>query len=97
MPAVRVVALQPVETYDVFPEEAGLVQLLSSGQIEYLGRDNSYRYSYFIHETFPHFPAGLGGAHSVIFILGTGVDMPSGDVGHSRVYSESGECLKGLC
>ena len=98
VPLSEVVSLNPVETYDVFPQEAGLVQLLSSGKIEFQGRDNSYAHSYFIHETFPRFPAGLTGAHSVNFILGNGVEMPSGDIGHSRVYSEdTGECLKGRC
>jgi len=98
VPVSEVISLNPVETYDVFPAEAGLVQLLSSGKIEYRGRDNSYVYSYFIHETFPRFPAGLAGAQSVKFILGKGIEMPSGDIGHSRVYSEeTGECLKGAC
>lgn len=98
VPANQVVSPKLIQTYDVFPAHAGLVQLLSSGHLEYKGRDNSYVYSYFIHETFPRFPAGLTGAHSVKFVLGTGVEMPSGDVGHSRVYSEeTGECLKGAC
>ena len=97
VPVKQVISPEPVETYDVVPAHAGLVQLLSSGHIEYLGRDNSYLYSYFIHETFSRFPPGLTGAHSVKFILGTGVEMPGGDIGHSRVYSESGECLKGQC
>jgi len=97
VPVREVVSLNDAQTYDVFPQHAGLVQLLSSGQIEYLGRGNSYRYGYFIHETFPRFPAGLNGSHSVEFTLGTGVEMPGGDPGHSRVYSEAGECLKGAC
>lgn len=98
VPVKEVVSPSEVQTYDVFPDHAGLIQLLASGHIEYLGRDNSYMYSYFIHETFPRFPAGLEGANSVKFILGAGVEMPSGEAGHSRVYSEAtGECLKGAC
>ena len=98
VPVNQVVSSRPVETYDVFPQEAGLVQLLASGHIEYQGRDNSYLQTYFIHETFPRFPAGLAGAHSVKYILGTGVELPGGDIGHSRVYSEeTGDCILGLC
>ena len=98
VPVNDVVSPMPVTTYDVFPAHAGLVQLLSSGKIEYRGFGNSYRVSYFIHETFPRFPAGLDGAHSVDFILGTGVELPGGDIGHSAVFSEeTGECLIGLC
>ncbi len=93
-----VVSSNPVQDYDVVPAHAGLVQLLSSGQIEYIGQDNSYTEAYFIHETFPRFPALLAGAHSVRFTLGTGVELPGGDIGHSRVFSEeTGECILGLC
>lgn len=98
VPVKQVVSSGEVQTYDVFPAHAGLVQLLSSGHIEYLGRDNGYLHSYFIHETFPRFPAGLTGGISVKFILGSGVEMPGGDAGHSRIYSdETGECLSYLC
>ena len=98
VPVSDVVSPMPVETYDVFPGHAGLVQLLSSGKIEFTGRNNGYLNTYFIHETFPRFPAELNGAHSVAFTLGTGVEMPGGDIGHSRLFSEeTGECLKGLC
>ena len=99
VPLSAVVSSNPVQDYDVFPAHAGLVQLLSSGQIEYEGRrDNSFRKSYFIHETFPRFPAGLTGSLSVRFTLGTGLALPGGDIGHSTVFSEeTGECILGLC
>jgi hypothetical protein len=94
VPAINVVSPGTVQTYDVFPHHAGLVQLLSSGHIEYRRADNTY----FILKTFPRFPAGLTGAQSVKFILGTGVALPGGDPGHSSVLSEeTGECLKGRC
>jgi hypothetical protein len=34
------------------------------------------------------FPAGLAGAHSVTFLLPTGVPYPEGDPGHSCVVIE---------
>ena len=98
VPVSKVVSSGPAMTYDVFPSHAGLVQLLSSGHIEYKGMDNTYTDSYFIRKTFPRFPAELSGAESVTFTLGTGVELPGGDLGHSRVFSEeTGECIKGLC
>jgi len=98
VPLSAVVSSNPAQDYDVVPAHAGLVQLLSSGKIEYIGQDNSYAESYFIHETFPRFPAELAGAHSVRFTLGAGVELPGGDIGHSRVFSEeTGECILGLC
>lgn len=33
-------------------------------------------------------PTGLGGAHSVKFVLAKGVEMPDGDPGHSTIVSE---------
>ena len=98
VPLSAVVSSNPVQTYDVVPAHAGLVQLLSSGHIEYEGRDNAFRSSYFIHETFPRFPSNLTGSQSVRFTLGTGVELPGGDIGHSRVFSEeTGDCILGLC
>jgi len=100
VPLSQVVAPREVQTYDVFPQEAGLVQLLSSGHIEYLEGVVSefYQSTYFIHETFPRFPAGLAGAHSVEFILGTGVERPGGDLAHSTLrIEETGECIGVLC
>lgn len=98
VPLSAVVSSNPVQNSDVVPAHADLVQLLSSGHIEYLGLDNFYTESYFIHETFPRFPSDLTGALSVRFTLGTGVQLPGGDIGHSRVFSEeTGECILGLC
>ena len=96
VPVSQVVSPGEVQTYDVFPAEAGLIQLISSGHIEFRDDDNSqyHQNAYFIHETFPRFPAGLTGAHAVRFILGTGVALPGGSAGHSSVRSEeTGECL----
>lgn len=88
-----VIAPEPVEAYDVFPQQAGLVQLVETGQLEPLER-GSFR----IVKPITRFPAGLNGGHSVKFILGKGVPLPKGSPGHSSVYSEeSGECLSRSC
>ena len=88
-----VIAPEPVETYDVFPQEAGLMQLVKAGQLEALER-GSFR----IVKPVSRFPAGLAGAHGVKFILGKGIPLPKGDPGHSSVLSEeTGECLSRRC
>ena len=100
VPVNQVVSPGQVQTYDVLPAEAGLAQLLSSGHIEFQENASAQNFqeTYFIHETFPRFPAGLTGAHSVEFILGTGVAIPGGDAGHSTIrIEETGECIGVLC
>jgi len=99
VPVNQVVAPGEVQTYDVYPAEAGLAQLLSSGHITFQSNSSSQyiQETYFIHETFPRFPAGLTGSHAVRFILGTGVALPGGDAGHSSIRSEeTGECIRTL-
>ena len=100
VPVNQVVSPGQVQTYDVLPAEAGLAQLLSSGHIEFQENASAgnFQDTYFIHETFPRFPAGLTGAQSVEFILGTGVALPGGDAGHSTIrIEETGECIGVLC
>jgi len=88
-----VMAPEPVKAYDVYPQEAGIVQLVEAGQLEPLER-GSFR----IKKPVARFPAGLAGAHSVKFILGKGVPLPKGNPGHSSIYSEeTGECLTRSC
>ncbi|MEM6357119.1 MAG: hypothetical protein AAF844_15775 [Pseudomonadota bacterium] len=89
-----VVADGPVEPFEVLPQQAGLLQLIQSGAIRQIDRE-----SYVVEKPIPRFPAGLGGAHRVRFILAEGVPMPAGSAGHSTVISaETGECLSGaLC
>ncbi len=88
-----VIAPEPIEPYDVYPQQAGLVQLVEAGKLEALER-NSFR----IIKPIARFPAGLNGGHSVKFILGKGVPLPNGSPGHSSVYSEeTGECLTRTC
>ena len=48
-----------VEPYDVLPRQAGLLQLVRSGQLSVLS-DRSFS----IDRPIPRFPAGLGGSHS---------------------------------
>ncbi len=87
----KVVAPAPVEDYDVYPQEAGLVQLVESGHLEPMER-GAFR----VVKPINRFPAGLAGAHSVKFIIAKGVPLPGGKPGHSTVYREdTGECLYG--
>ncbi len=91
--ADAVVAPGDAMTYDVMPQEAGLLQLLLEEKVSYT-RDGFYM----ILEPIARFPAGLAGAHQVKFMLAENVPMPAGSPGHSSVYSaESGECISGLC
>lgn len=86
-----VIAPKPVMSYEVYPQEAGLEQLIASGQMQAVGNS-----TFKIVKPIPYFPAGLTGAHGVKFILGEGVPMPGGSPGHSVVYDEeSGKCLRG--
>ncbi|WP_441242531.1 hypothetical protein [Tardiphaga sp. 768_D3_N2_1] len=77
-----VVGSAPAQKYEVMPQQAGLVQLLSSGALvrakggEYIVKQKT------------RFPSGLAGAHSVTFLLPTGVPYPEGDPGHSCVVIE---------
>jgi len=87
------VAPGEVIEYDVYPAEAGLLQLLLDGSLRYT-RDGVF----VIEKEIPRFPAGLGGAHAVRFLLAEGVTLPEGSPGHSEVISaETGECLSRLC
>lgn len=57
--------------------------------------ENDYN-SYVVLGNFTY-PAGLYGAHSVVFFIPKGVPTPSGNPGHSTVYDfNTGEC-SGLC
>jgi len=88
-----VVANAPVQTYDVLPAQAGLLQLLKSGALS-TGPDGEY----IIEKPITRFPSGLYGAHSVKFVLKKGVPMPAGNPGHSAVLREdTGECTGALC
>jgi Ca2+-binding EF-hand superfamily protein len=77
-----VVASLPVQTYEVFPQEAGLVQLLESGALK------QNRAGEYVVEKKTRFPAGLAGGHSVKFLVPRGVPVPDGDPGHSCVTVE---------
>jgi Ca2+-binding EF-hand superfamily protein len=77
-----VVASLPVQTYEVFPQQAGLVQLLESGALK------QNRAGEYIVQKKTRFPAGLAGAHSVKFLVLRGVPVPDGDPGHSCVTVE---------
>lgn len=77
-----VVATAPAERYEVLPQGFGLAQLVATGGLEH--REGFF----YIARAIPRFPAGLYGAHSVDFVLASGVPMPAGDPGHSCVISE---------
>jgi Ca2+-binding EF-hand superfamily protein len=77
-----VVSSLPAETYEVFPEQAGLVQLLESGALKQ-NREGEY-----VVQKKMRFPAGLAGAHSVKFLVLRGTPLPDGNPGHSCVTVE---------
>jgi Ca2+-binding EF-hand superfamily protein len=87
-----VVGSVPATSYEVLPQQAGLVQLLASGTL----KQNSAG-EYIVREKI-RFPAGLYGAHSVTFLVMKGAPYPDGDPGHSCVIvEESGEKKGGAC
>jgi Ca2+-binding EF-hand superfamily protein len=87
--AKQVVGNEPAVPYKVLPKEAGLIQLVKSGALTRNGL------SEFVINRKIRFPAGLGGAHSVRFLLRRGVPRPDGNPVHSKVISEeTGEQLK---
>jgi hypothetical protein len=77
-----VVASLPAETYEVMPDQAGLVQLLESGAL------TQNRAGEYIVQKKTRFPAELAGAHQVKFLVLRGVPVPDGDPGHSCVTVE---------
>jgi EF hand len=91
-----VAAPEPVEVYEVLPQEAGLAQLLEEGVLERVTLQSARRQgsAFLIRKPMKRFPPGLGGGRGVSFVLGTGVPMPGGDSGRFPVFSEAtGECL----
>jgi Ca2+-binding EF-hand superfamily protein len=86
-----VVGSAPATSYEVLPQQAGLVQLLASGAL----KQNSLG-EYVVREKI-RFPAGLYGAHSVTFLVMNGAPYPDGDPGHSCVITEENGVKKGSC
>ncbi|MEM8836598.1 MAG: EF-hand domain-containing protein [Pseudomonadota bacterium] len=85
----QVISPKPASSYDVLPQQAGLLQLIKEGAIT-LTRDGFY----LIEKDISRFPAGLYGGHSVKFMIAKGVKMPKGSPGHSTVYlEETGQCI----
>jgi len=88
-----VIAPGPVADYDIYPQEAGIIQLVESGHLETI-EQGEFR----IVKPITRFPAELTGSHSLKFILADGVPMPGGKPGHSAIYSEeSGNCIGPTC
>jgi hypothetical protein len=86
--ANAVVASQPVERYEVLPQQAGLLQLLRS---DALSRDAK---GDFIIRRKIRLPADLSGGHR--FLLPPGVPEPDGESGHVCIMvEETGAPLKG--
>ncbi|MCS4088570.1 hypothetical protein [Rhizobium sp. BK176] len=77
-----VVAPTKVQPYDVLPQQVGLLQLISDGQI--VEQNGLYR----IVKPIRRYPAGLTGALSVKFMICDGVPQPGGSPGHSEVLRE---------
>jgi len=87
-----VVGSAPAEPYNVLPSQAGLVQLLASGEL------TENRAGEYIVRKKIRFPAGLYGAHSATFVVMKGTPYPDGDPGHSCVIvEESGESKGAGC
>ena len=84
-----VVSSLPATSYEVLPQQAGLVQLLASGAL----KQNSLG-EYIVREKI-RFPAGLAGAHSVTFLVMNGTPYPDGDPAHSCVIMEETGQKKG--
>lgn len=79
------------QDYIVYPQQAGIKQLIEEKKLQPVANK---RGEFKIVKPIGYFPAGLNGAHSVTFILGTNVAKPKGNPGHSCVISEeSGELL----
>lgn len=83
MSAQSVISPEQAIVYDVLPSQGGLAQLAGSGALKRIP-NNSFK----IMRPIARFPAGMGGAHSTRFLLGTGVPMPEGDPVHSCVVDE---------
>lgn len=77
-----VVSSVPAEPYEVYPQQAGLVQLLENGTL------TQNKSGEFIVQKKTRFPAGLAGAHSVKFVVPRGIPVPEGDPSHSCVVAE---------
>lgn len=79
-----VVSGSKAEDYNVYPEHAGLLQLLGQGRIEaFSGGHGGWKIKSAI-----RFPAGLAGALMTSFFVPKGVKIPEGNPGHSKVFSE---------
>lgn len=84
-----VVSSLPAASYEVLPQQAGLVQLLASGALQ------QNRLGEYIVRQKIRFPAGLAGAHSVTFLVMNGTPYPDGDPAHSCVILEETGQKKG--
>jgi hypothetical protein len=80
--AAAVIGGQAVASYEVLPQQAGLLQLLIDGALVRNERDD------FVVTRQTRFPAGLAGSHAVRFIVPKSVPRPAGDPGHSKVTME---------
>ena len=100
MTPADVVPLDRAESYDVLPQQAGLIQLVAEGalvvkpvsayisfDIKTLAAKRRNGYVYEIAQPIKRFPAGLYGGNAVTFMLARDVPMPSGNPGHSCVLS----------
>jgi hypothetical protein len=79
-----VVSDAKAEAYEVYPEHAGLLQLVGQGKLERMSADHGG----WKVKSATRFPAGLAGAMMTSFFVPKGVKMPEGNPGHSRVFSE---------
>jgi hypothetical protein len=84
------VTVDPVEPYDVLPNDAGLYQLMKESALVFQGASTGQR-TFKIVKPIKRYPGGLGGGEAVTFVLADGVPLPPGRPGHSCVRAENGK------
>jgi hypothetical protein len=77
------------ERYDILPNQWGLVQLLENGTLRYMGGE-PFHGVYRVERPMARYPAGLHGAHRVLFDLPAGMPAPEGDPGAACVLFANG-------
>ena len=92
----KVISENKVEDYEVLPSQAGISQLVYQKKLKVV--NSGFPGEYKIIKEIPRFPAELTGSHSATFILGKGIKMPEGDIGHScLINEETGEVKGAAC
>lgn len=95
-PASVWVADGKAETYEVLPQEAGLLQLAAEGALAVSARSGYASAVYEVLKPMRRIPAGLNGAHGVTFLQPGDFPVPDGNIGHSCMFDiETDELILG--